>query len=218
MIENSYIRKYHQPISFGSQLVTHTLNHTNFRLAVSTVPYTASGHVLFWYPINLSWPSMEWTKLTPFVVNCPLTFLFLLVRHLAARPSGSRSNITSCTISLGTLSLYSCFNLFCITLYPRRHPGPSSSFFTASFTSSTEIHVSEKCISNSRSLLSRERRLHAYYGRSRTRKFNISSHRKPRLTYVSMSSLSFASDRQVISNIGSHFVPFLDYFPVSALL
>lgn len=129
--------KYQRPILFGWELLSQIFNHRIFLLAVSIEPYIANGNVLFWYPINLSWPSIECTKLVPLVVKLPLTFLFLAVGSRASSPSGSTSNITACTKFLGTFRWYSCLILLYIALYPNSFPGPLISFSTAVLTSST---------------------------------------------------------------------------------
>lgn len=145
-----------------------------------------------------------------FCRKMPLNFLIPLGGTSCARPSGSRSNITSCTKSLGILSLYSFLNLLCIALYPRRHPGPSNSFLIASFTSSCHRSVYQT--------------LEIFY-----QEYEDSTHTVESLLRESLivpfvatfnwrispcHSLSFASDRQVGFRTlqAGHFVPSLGYF------
>ena len=100
--------KYHRPILLGWELLSQILNHKISLLTVSIDLYITKGNVLFWYPINLSWPSIECPKFVPLVVKCPFLFLLHTVGSRSARPSGSTSNITACTKFRGTLRWYSC--------------------------------------------------------------------------------------------------------------
>ena len=79
-----------------------------------------------------------------FCRKLPLNFLIALGGTSCCQTIRVEIKHNTGTKSLGPLNLYSCLTLFCIALYPRRHPGPSSSFLSASFTSLTEILVSEK--------------------------------------------------------------------------
>ena len=51
--------------------------NNSFGLTVSMHPYTANGNVLFWYPISLSYPSIERTQLGPTEENVLFVFFFL---------------------------------------------------------------------------------------------------------------------------------------------
>ena len=61
--------------------------NNSFGLTVSMHPYTANGNVLFWYPISLSYPSIERTQLGPTEENVLFVFFFLSMGILFPNPS-----------------------------------------------------------------------------------------------------------------------------------